>query len=151
MLRRLAGGFPVLGLTGPRQSGKTTLAKVCFADKPYRSLEDPDQLDYALADAKGFLGQFSQGAVLDEVQRCPELLSYLQGFVDASSITGQWVLTGSQQFGFRQQASQTLAGRIALATLLPFSMAELGRRVADLNSARPKTPFSKILSTKYWC
>lgn len=69
LLRRLAKGFPVVGVTGPRQSGKTTLAKHCFADKPYRSLEDPDQLDFALSDPRGFLGQFSNGAVLDEVQR----------------------------------------------------------------------------------
>lgn len=134
LLRRLANGFPVVGLTGPRQSGKTTLAKMCFADKPYRSLEDPDQLDFALTDAKGFLGQFRHGAVLDEIQRCPELFSYLQGIVDTSSTTGQWVLTGSQQFGFRHQASQTLAGRIGLATLLPFSMTELGNLVTDLNT-----------------
>ncbi len=134
LLRRLTKGFPVVGLTGPRQSGKTTLAKHCFPNKPYRSLEDPDQLDFALADPRGFLGQFRNGAVLDEVQRCPELFSYLQGIVDTSSVAGQWVLIGSQQFGFRQQASQTLAGRIGLATLLPFSMTELENRVADLNT-----------------
>lgn len=124
-LKRLAGSFPVIGITGPRQAGKTTLARHYFPEKPYISLEDPDQLDFAQSDPRRFLGQFEQGAVLDEVQRCPELFSYLQRIVDEARQMGQFVLTGSQQFGFRAQMSQTLAGRIGLIHLLPFSAKEL--------------------------
>lgn len=124
-LKRLATSFPIIGITGPRQAGKTTLARHYFPDKPYRSLEDPDQLEFAQTDPRGFLGQFKEGAVLDEVQRCPELFSYLQGVVDESGQTGLFALTGSQQFGFRAKMSQTLAGRIGLISLLPFSADEL--------------------------
>ena len=105
-LQRLAASFPVLGITGPRQAGKTTLAKHYFPQKPYISLEDPDQLDFAQTDPRRFLGQFQQGAVLDEVQRCPELFSYLQRIIDEAQKMGQFVLTGSQQFGFRAAITQ---------------------------------------------
>ncbi len=124
-LKRLASSFPIIGITGPRQAGKTTLARHYFPDKPYRSLEDPDQLEFAQSDPRGFLGQFKHGAVLDEVQRCPDLFSYLQGVVDESKQMRVFVLTGSQQFGFRAQMVQTLAGRIGLISLLPFSADEL--------------------------
>lgn len=124
-LKRLSKSFPVIGITGPRQAGKTTLAQHHFPKKPYVSLENPDQLDFAHTDPKGFLAQFPKGAILDEVQRCPSLFSYLQGLVDATGQMGQFVLTGSQQFGFRAQLSQTLAGRIGLIHLLPFSVSEL--------------------------
>lgn len=124
-VKRLATSFPVLGITGPRQAGKTTLARHAFPDKPYISLEDPDQLEFAQSDPRRFLGQFNAGAVLDEVQRCPELFSYLQRIVDEAGQMGQFVLTGSQQFGFRAKMSQTLAGRIGLIQLLPFSADEL--------------------------
>lgn len=134
LVRRLAAGFPVVGITGPRQSGKTTLARAAFPGHAYCSLEDPDRLDFARADPRAFLAQFSGGAILDEVQRCPQLFSYLQGVVDNQTHMGRWVLTGSQQFGFRQHATQTLAGRIGFATLLPLSMRELGARVNDLNN-----------------
>jgi uncharacterized protein len=79
---RLARGFPVLALTGPRQSGKTTLARAVFADKPYVSLENPDEREFARQDPKRFLARFPEGAILDEVRRCPELLSWLLGIVD---------------------------------------------------------------------
>lgn len=125
-LERLAAGFPIIGITGPRQAGKTTLARHYFPDKPYISLEDPDQLDFAQSDPRRFLEQFPQGAILDEVQRCPDLFSYLQRIVDESQLMGQFILTGSQQFGFRAHLSQTLAGRIGLIHLLPFSSVELG-------------------------
>lgn len=144
LVRRLAAGFPVIGITGPRQSGKTTLAKHCFPDKPYRTLEDPDQVDFAMSDPRGFLAQFNEGAVLDEVQRCPKLFSFLQGIVDESPVAGQWILTASQQFGFRQEVSQTLAGRIGLVTLLPFSMRELGDRVAGLNGLLFKGSYPSV-------
>ncbi|MEE8057134.1 MAG: ATP-binding protein [Pseudomonadales bacterium] len=124
-LKRLATSFPVIGITGPRQAGKTTLARHEFAEKPYISLEDPDQLDFAHTDPRRFLGQFKRGAVLDEVQRCPQLFSYLQRIVDEAQQMGQFVLTGSQQFGLREKITQTLAGRIGLIHLLPFSASEL--------------------------
>jgi len=127
-LARLSLGFPVIGITGPRQAGKTTLARMAFPEKPYLTLEDPDQLDYAQSDPRGFLAQFSKGAILDEVQRCPELFSYLQGIVDRHQVMGEFVLTGSQQFGFREKISQSLAGRIGLLHLLPLSSHELRMR-----------------------
>lgn len=124
-LERLTKSFPVVGITGPRQAGKTTLARHYYPQKPYISLEDPDQLDFAQSDPRRFLDQFKQGAILDEVQRCPELFSYIQRIVDDAQQMGQFILTGSQQFGFREKMTQTLAGRIGLIHLLPFSAEEL--------------------------
>lgn len=118
-------GFPVLALTGPRQSGKTTLARFLGEGRPYASLEDPDTRAYAESDPRGFLAQFPEGAVLDEVQRCPSLFSYLQGVVDASGQMGQYILTGSQQFGLVEAITQSLAGRVSMLQLLPFSLPEL--------------------------
>ncbi len=122
---RLAQGFPVLAITGPRQSGKTTLARTLFADKPYVSLEDPEERSFANSDPRGFLARFPQGAILDEVQRCPNLFSYLQGVVDTRRRMGEFILTGSQQFGLMSNISQSLAGRVGLLQLLPFALAEL--------------------------
>ena len=96
-LLRLAKGFPVVVLTGPRQSGKTTLAKSVFASKAYVSLENLDEREFAEQDPKRFLQRFADGAILDEVQRCPSLLSYLQGVVDERKIMGDFILTGSAQ------------------------------------------------------
>ena len=124
-LERLARGFPVVALTGPRQSGKTTLAKSVFSEKAYVSLENPDEREFALQDPKRFLQRFSNGAVLDEVQRCPELLSWLQGWVDERGIMGDFVLTGSAQFDLIAGITQTLAGRVGRVELLPLSAAEL--------------------------
>ncbi|WP_305042491.1 ATP-binding protein [Geoalkalibacter sp.] len=124
-VRELLKGFPIVTITGPRQSGKTTLARVIFADKPYASLEDPDVRLAALDDPRSFLARFPDGAVLDEVQRCPQLLSYLQTLVDGDGRMGLFILTGSQQFGLISGITQSLAGRTAFVELLPFSFSEL--------------------------
>ena len=137
-LERLAKGFPVIVISGPRQSGKTTLAKSVFSHKTYVSLENPDERAFALEDPKRFLQRFSDGAVLDEVQRCPELLSWLQGLVDERGIMGDFVLTGSAQFDLMAGVTQSLAGRAARVELLPLSATELAaaqQAPADLNSA----------------
>jgi predicted AAA+ superfamily ATPase len=126
-IRTLLRGFPIVTLTGPRQSGKTTLARAVFADRSYASLEDPDVRLAAQDDPRSFLGRFPDGAVLDEVQRCPALLSYLQTMVDADGRMGLFILTGSQQFGLLSGVSQSLAGRTAFVELLPFSLSELAR------------------------
>lgn len=125
LLRHLATQYPVITLTGPRQSGKTTLTRNVFANKPYLTMEDPDTRRYATEDPRGFLRQFAQGAILDEIQRTPELTSYLQGMVDADRRPGQFVLTGSHQFELMGQVSQSLAGRTAVLRLLPFTLAEV--------------------------
>lgn len=125
LLAKLAIGFPVVSITGPRQSGKTTLAQYAFKDKAYVTLEDPDTREQALDDPRGFLAQFPDGAILDEVQRCPDLFSYLQGIVDSDGRMGLFVLTGSQQFGLRAGISQSLAGRVGSLDLLPLSLDEL--------------------------
>lgn len=117
--------YPVLAITGPRQAGKSTLVKYLFKDLPYRSLEDLDNREFALQDARGFLAQFPKGAILDEVQHCPNLFSYIQTIVDEKKQPGLFVLTGSQQFGMLAQITQSLAGRVGFIHLLPFSLSEL--------------------------
>src|SRR3990172_1476592 len=107
-LRRLARHYPVIALTGPRQSGKTTLARATFPRKPYVSLEDLDVREFALEDPRGFLDRFRRGAVLDEAQRTPELFSYLQTEVDRDRRPGRFVLTGSQNLGLMATLSQSL-------------------------------------------
>ena len=124
-IRRLADGYPVVAVTGPRQSGKTTLVRSLFADRPYVSLEDLDERDFATQDPRAFLARFPKGAVLDEVQRTPDLFSYLQGRVDEERRNGLFILTGSQQFDLLSSITQTLAGRVALVPLLPFTLGEL--------------------------
>lgn len=124
-LLRVAQGFAVVTVTGPRQSGKTTLVRQVFGSKPYVSLEDPSELAFAQEDPRGFLNRFRSGAVFDEAQRWPELFSHLQGLVDAERVPGRFVLTGSQQFGLLAGVSQSLAGRAAVLALLPLSLGEL--------------------------
>jgi hypothetical protein len=135
-LQRLADFYPVVAVTGPRQAGKTTLATAVFPGKPYANLEEPDTREFAQADPRGFLGRFPDGAVLDEVQRAPELLSYLQARVDADKAAGRWILTGSQQLGLVGGITQSLAGRMGFLHLLPFSLGEIEglRRPPSLES-----------------
>lgn len=124
-LLRLAQGFPVVAITGPRQSGKTTLAKATFPDKPYLSLEDPDVRALAEIDPRRLLAAYPEGAILDEIQRAPQLFSYLQTHVDANLRPGMFILTGSQQFGLLSGISQSLAGRVGMVQLLPLGIGEL--------------------------
>ena len=116
--------MPVVTLTGPRQSGKTTLCKHLFPGLPYRSMESMDQRTFALEDPRGFLKSLPEGAVLDEIQRVPELLSYLQEEVDRDARPGRFILTGSENLALTASVSQSLAGRTALLTLLPLSQDE---------------------------
>jgi len=132
-LSQAARRFPIVTVTGPRQSGKTTLVKYAFPDYAYCSLELPDQRTLALEDPRGFLKQFDGPVILDEAQRAPELFSYLQVIADERDRPGQFILTGSQNFLLLQTISQSLAGRCAILHLLPLSFAELcGRPPATL-------------------
>jgi predicted AAA+ superfamily ATPase len=124
-LQRLSCAFPVVVITGPRQSGKTTLARAAFSGKPYVSLEDPIERAFAEDDPRGFLARFPEGAVFDEAQRWPALFSHLQGLVDQARRPGLFVLTGSQQFGLLAGVSQSLARRVGMTHLLPLSLAEI--------------------------
>lgn len=131
---RLARSFPIVAITGPRQSGKTTLAKAVFAGKPYISLENPDERLFAHEDPRGFLARFPDGAIFDEAQRWPALFSWLQGLVDEDRRPGRFILTGSQQFGLLAGISQSLAGRVGMTHLLPLSLAEYpATQIPDLN------------------
>ena len=124
-LHELAAGYPVLAVTGPRQSGKTTLVRHVFPEHDYVSLEDIDQREFADNDPRGFLDRFPNGVVLDEAQRCPVLFSYIQGRVDEHRRVAKFILTGSQQFGLLSGITQSLAGRSALVNLLPLGLKEL--------------------------
>lgn len=117
--------FPVIAVTGPRQSGKTTLLKQIFADYRYVSLEDPDVRSFATEDPVGFLKLYNENVILDEVQRVPILFSYIQGIVDEHGKMGQFILSGSQNFHLLNNITQTLAGRVALFKLLPLDFTEL--------------------------
>lgn len=121
----IAKKFPAVAVTGPRQSGKTTLVKDAFPKKPYVLLEDPDTRAFAQNDPRGFLAQYPQGAILDEIQRAPEIFSYLQGVLDEAKKPGLFILTGSHNFLLMEQITQSLAGRVALLSLLPLSQHEL--------------------------
>ena len=126
-LAELGSKFKAVAVTGARQTGKTTLVKQVFKNKPYLSLENPDVRKYALEDPRGLLQSYPDGAILDEAQRAPELFSYLQEIIDNSKAKGLFILTGSNNFLLQQNISQSLAGRIGYINLLPFSISELGK------------------------
>ncbi len=121
----LARKFPVVTITGPRQSGKSTLSKMTFPDYRYVTLENPNNREFAEIDPQGFLATYHNKVIIDEAQRVPQLFNYLQGHVDAADEPGQFILTGSQNFLLMDGVTQSLAGRTALLTLFPFSQTEL--------------------------
>lgn len=149
--------YPIVAMTGPRQSGKSTLAKLLFPEKPYVSLEDLDHRRFASDDPRGFLAQFPEGAILDEVQHCPQIFSYLQTLVDDKKKMGLFVLTGSQQFGLTAKITQSLAGRVGFIQLLPFTYQELktgGKAPATLedmlfNGSYPPI-YDRLVSPQSW-
>ena len=124
-MRELAGYYPAVLVTGPRQSGKTTLCRMAYPDKRYVSLEALDIRDFAHSDPRGFLAEYAGGAIIDEIQHAPELFTYLQSDIDARPDPGRFILTGSQHFGLSQSISQSLAGRCGILVLLPPSLEEL--------------------------
>jgi hypothetical protein len=143
LLVEYAASFRAVLLVGPRQSGKTTLAQTTFPNKPYVSLENLDERNLAMDDPRGFLNRFPDGAILDEVQRAPVLLNYLQEVLDQSSRDGMFILTGSNNILLQENATQSLAGRIGVLDLLPLSFKEL-------NSAPPEmTLFDHVLLGGY--
>jgi predicted AAA+ superfamily ATPase len=139
----LAQKFQVITLTGPRQSGKTTLVKAAFPALPYVSLEEPDIRQIALTDPRGFLSNYSAGAILDEVQNTPDLFSYIQKIVDENRQV-QFILTGSSNFLRMEKISQTLAGRTAILHLLPFSFEELEPAAEQYESVIFKGQYPRI-------
>ena len=142
--RRAAASFPVVTLTGPRQSGKSTLCRLLLPKRPYANLEEPDTRAFAVQDPRGFLAQFPNGAIIDEVQRCPDLSSYLQPLVDADPRPGRWILTGSQNLAVHASVGQSLAGRSAVLHLLPLAWSEVVRF-----KSHPKTLDEAMLTGGY--
>ena len=141
----MASKFPVLAITGPRQSGKTTLCKKIFFSYRYVTLENPDIRQFAKTDPKGFLEEYNDRVIIDEAQHVPELFSYIQGVVDEKNQTGQYILTGSQNFLLLENISQTLAGRIYIYHLLPFSDSEIQQKYSvDLLSNIFKGGYPRI-------
>ncbi|UCG33768.1 MAG: ATP-binding protein [Phycisphaerales bacterium] len=127
ILRSSVRRFPAVTLTGPRQSGKSTLCKMVFPDSAYANLEAPDVRAFASADPRGFLAQFERGAIIDEIQRVPDLTSYLQQVIDEAPKRVRWILTGSQSLTMMESVSQSLAGRTAVLHLLPLARSEVRR------------------------
>jgi len=126
--------FPVITITGPRQSGKTTLVKNIFKDKPYVNLELPDVSERIQQDPRSFFNKYKDGVVIDEIQRLPELMRYIQGIVDERKQPGMFVLTGSNQFMLLNQVTESLAGRVVLFKLLPFSISELVNKIPNMST-----------------
>lgn len=136
--------MPVLTITGPRQSGKTTFLKRVFKDYTYVNLEDPEMRLYASTDSKGFLEKFHSKVIFDEVQNVPELFSYIQVLSDQGKEKGQFILSGSNNFLLDEKISQTLAGRTRILTLLPFSLQELSGTVYE------SSQFEKYINTGFF-
>lgn len=122
-----AANYPVVTVTGPRQSGKTTLCRASFPDHAYVSLEPLDNREFATEDPRGFLAQFGSGVILDEAQRAPGLFSYLQELVDNDPRKGRFIISGSENLALSDNVNQSLAGRTAMLVLLPFSLEERQR------------------------
>jgi len=125
VIKKAALKYPVISLTGPRQSGKTTLVRHAFSGYDYVNLEDPERREFALSDPKGFIEQYNSRVIIDEVQYAPDLFSYIQIAVDGKPDKGRFIITGSQNFLLLERVSQSLAGRVAIFNLLPFSLTEL--------------------------
>ena len=148
-----AAYYPVITVTGPRQSGKTTLVRATFPEHDYVSLENPDDRLMAIRDPRGFLGRFRGCVILDEVQRVPELFSYIQGIVDEEDMAGRFICTGSNNFLLNRAISQTLAGRVAVRHLLPLSLRELlagpGESPSINLQTHPEPPDRKLWETLF--
>jgi len=125
IIKLMAGKMPIISITGPRQSGKTTLAKICFPEYNYVNLENPDTLDDAKSDPRLFLSRHTNGLIIDEIQLFPTLFSYIQTISDENNRNGEFIITGSQNFLLSAKISQSLAGRVFITHLLPFSFSEL--------------------------
>ena len=132
-LRTLAGQFKAVAVVGPRQSGKTTLVRMAFPDKAYVSLENPDTRRFAIEDPRGFIAGYPDGAILDEIQRTPDLFSYLQQVLDENKGKGRFIITGSNNFLLQENISQSLAGRVGYLYLLPLSINELPKHKLSVN------------------
>ena len=141
--------FPVVLITGPRQSGKTTLVESIFPHKPYYSFENHDSREIANADPRGLLEKLPDGAVFDEIQHCPKLLSYIQGVVDKKKQNGMFILTGSQNILLLKEVKQSLAGRVSILELLPFSFKEIGNKLGnDVDEIMWKGFFPRVWDQK---
>jgi len=125
LLKEMMSIFPVVTITGPRQSGKTTLVRYLYPERDYVSLEELDKRYYAQSDPRGFLSNYPDGVIIDEIQKVADLLSYIQTIVDSGKKNGRYILTGSNQFEYMSSISQSLAGRTGILKLLPFSYHEL--------------------------
>lgn len=132
-LRTLAGQFKAVAVVGPRQSGKTTLVRMAFPDKAYVSLENPDTRRFAIEDPRGFIASYPDGAILDEIQRTPDIFSYLQQVLDENKGKGRFIITGSNNFLLQENISQSLAGRVGYLYLLPLSIDELPKHKLSVN------------------
>lgn len=142
-ISQLSKNYPVVAVVGPRQSGKTTLVKHLFPDKKYISLENVDTRSFAKNDPRNFLETYRDGVIIDEAQYAPELFSYIQEIVDTNQIKGEFILTGSQNFLLLEKITQSLSGRVAIATLLPLSLEELSKK-------QKNNPMEKILAKGFY-